>query len=275
MRRFAAVRLNESVMRAVAVLLALCGTAFGQSAQERGKKLMDEMVAALGGDRFLSVKNRVEAGRAYSFFREELSGLSVATIYTEYQDNPQPGALGVRERQSFGKEERYGAVLFTGDKAWEITFRGARPISEERIDRWRDSTVQNIFYIVRMRLRERGMIFEAGETDIIDNLPVEALNITDSENRTVTVWLNRATKLPARQIYYRRDPKTRIRHEEVTIFSKYRDVGNGVQWPFDVERLRDGDRIYQMYADSVQVNQELENGLFTLPTNIRMLKPAD
>ncbi len=270
-----AVRLNGIVMRAVLVLLAFCASAFGQSQQERGKKLIDEALAALGGDQFLSVRNRVETGRAYSFYREELSGLSVAIIYTDYLENPAPETAGVRERQSFGKEERYGAVLFAGDgKAWEITFRGARPLMEDRIERWRDSTRQNVLNILRQRLREPGLIFEAAGTDIIDNLPVERVNITDSENRTVTVWLNRLTKLPARQVYYRRDPKTRERHEEVTIFSKYRDVGNGVQWPFDVERVRDGDRVFQMYADSVQINQDLKDELFTLPRTIKILKPA-
>lgn len=260
-------------MRAVLILLLACAAAFGQSRQERGKELIAQTLAALGGDAFLSVRNRVEAGRAYSFYREELSGLSQAVLYTEYADNAEPGAVGARERQSFGKEERDGAILFPGDgKGWEITFRGARPIAEDRVDRWTDNTLQNFFYLLRMRLREPGMIFEAGETAIMDNLPVESVIITDSENRVITVWLNRSTHLPARQIYYRRDPKTRERHEEVTVFSKYRDVGGGVQWPFDTQRLRDGDRIFQLYSESVQINQDLDAGLFKLPANIRILK---
>lgn len=261
------------IMRAAFVLLVAAVAAFGQTKQERGKELIDQALAALGGDAFLSVRNRVETGRAYSFYREELSGLSQAVIYTEYADKVEPGQVGARERESFGKEERDGAILFPGDgKGWELTFRGARPIAQDRVDRWTDSTRQNIFYLLRMRLHEPGMIFEAGETSIIDNLPVESVNITDAENRVITVWLNRSTHLPARQIYYRRDPKTRERHEEVTIYTKYRDVGGGVQWPFDMERLRDGDRVLQMYAESVQINQDLDPGLFKLPANIKILK---
>ncbi len=257
----------------LAVLLcAVC--ALGQTRQERGKKLIGEVLAALGGDRFLSVKNRVESGRAYSFYREELSGLAVATIYTEYQDHPAPGEVGVRERESFGKEERYGAILFSGGKGWEITFRGARPLSEERLARWKESTARNAFNILRLRFKEPGLLFEYAGTDIQDNQPVEGVDIIDAENNTVTLWVHHLTHLPVRQVYVRRDPKTRQRSEEVTLYSKYRDVGGGVQWPYDLERLRDGERTFQMYAETVQINQDLKDELFTLPPKIKLLKPA-
>ncbi len=254
------------------ITIVLCASAQGQSRQERGRKLIDEVVAALGGDRFLSMRDRIESGRAYSFFREELSGLSLATIYTRYLENPAPGTVGLTERQSFGKEEKFGAVLFLPDKGYEITFRGARPYPDERLERWRDSTLLNILYIVRMRLKEGGISFDAVGADILDNLPVEILDITDSENRTVRVWIEQRTKLPVRQVYYRRDPKTKQRFEEVTIFSKYRDVGDGVQWPFNVQRLRDGQQVFQMYADTVQINQSLKDDLFTLSPKTKILK---
>ncbi len=261
----------------VFLLIAVSGlAAFAQTSQERGKRVIDETVAALGGDKFLSMQDRVETGRAYSFYREELSGLSLATVYTRYlkrSEPPEPGALLVRERQSFGKNERSGAVLFADGKGYQITFRGARPVAEETLNRFRDSTLHNIFYILRQRLNEPGLIIEYQGSDIMDNLPVEIVNITDAENRSVTVYLNRSTHLPVRQLYVWRDPKTRDRNEEVTIYSKYRDVGGGVQWPFDIQRLRNDRKIFEMYADSVEVNKSLTDELFTLPAGIKMLKP--
>ena len=109
---------------------------------------------------------------------------------------------------------------------------------------------------------------------VLENQPVEIVDITDSDNRTVTVHFHRSTHLPVRQSYVWRDPKIRQPNEEVTIFSKYRDVGGGVQWPYDVERLRNGDRVFQIYADNVTLNQSLPDKLFVLPSNIKMLKPA-
>lgn len=264
-------------MRTGLVVFFCASAALAQTAQQNGKQIADQALAALGGDRFLSVQDRIESGRAYSFYREELSGLSRAKIYTRYlkaSDAAGPGGLLMEERQSFGKDERSGAVLFTADgNGYQITFRGARPLPPETLDRFKDSTLHNVFYILRERLKEPGLVIESKGSDIVDNLPVDIVDITDADNRTVTVYFQRSTHLPVRQVYFRRDPKTRERNEELTIYSKYRDVGGGVQWPFDVQRLRNGDRVFQIYSDDVQVNQSLPDTLFRLPGNMKVLKP--
>jgi hypothetical protein len=109
---------------------------------------------------------------------------------------------------------------------------------------------------------------------VVDNRPVDIVNITDADNRTVTVSLDQSSRLPVRQLYVRRDPKTRDRLEEVTIFSKYRDAGGGVQWPFAIQRLRNDEKVYQIYSESVEINQGLTDELFLLSSDVKVLKPA-
>lgn len=262
-------------MKVIFGLLLCWGLAIAaENSQQRGKRVVDEAVAALGGSQFLRMQDRVESGRAYSFYRERLSGLSLAKIYTRYLVRPEPpvpGFLGVRERQAFGKKEDSAVILEDG-KGYEITFRGARPLPDLQVERFKDSTLHNVFYILRQRLGEAGLIFESRGADVIDNQPVEIVDITDADNRTVTVYFNSSTKLPAKQSYLRRDPITKDRVEEVTLFSKYRDVGGGVMWPFDIQRVRDGEKIYEIYSDSVVINQDLKDNLFTLPANLKILK---
>jgi hypothetical protein len=263
-------------VRVILASLLTLAAALAQTPQERGKRLIDQTLAALGGDRFLAMQDRAESGRAYSFYHEKLSGLSLATIYTRYvkrPDPPLPGTLWVRERQSFGKNERSGAVLFTGEKGYQISFRGARPLPPETLDRYQDSMLHNIFYILRQRLGEPGLSFDYQDADRIDNRIVDVVDVSDADNRTVRVYLDRFTRLPVRQFFVRRDPKTRDRFEEVTIFSKYRDAGGGVQWPFDIQRLRNDEKIYEIYADSVQIDQGLSQSLFVLPPGIEILPP--
>ncbi len=254
------------ILLGVSLLLA-------ETKQERGKQIIDEAVEALGGHRFLGMKDRVESGRAYSFYREELSGLSVAKIYTQYLDPSsvtKPGELAVRERQAFGKDE-YSSVLFYGNEGYQITFRGARPLSESMLERYRSGTLNNIFYILRQRLAEPGMIFEFQGTDVWMNQPVEIVDITDADNRVVTVYFHRSTKLPLRETFYRRDPKTRERIDEEVEFGKYRDV-DGVQWPFTMLRKRNGEKVYEIYAELVSINQGLSDSLFVLPSDVKILK---
>ena len=264
-------------MKTSGLLFAIAIAVFPAGAEtslERGKHVVDEAVEALGGENFLQMQDRVETGRAYSFYREQLNGLSIATIYTRYLTRPEPpvaGFLGVREREAFGKKKE-SAVLLADGEGYDISFRGARPLADDRIERFKESTLRNVLYILRMRLGEPGLICESRGADVVENQAVDIVDITDADNRVVTVYFSHVTHLPVKQVTNRRDARTKELNEEVTRFAKYRDVGGGVMWPFDVQRERNGEKIFQMYADSVVVNKGLTDNLFTLPASMKILK---
>jgi hypothetical protein len=263
-------------MRLAAFFLTVASLA-GETNVERGKRVIDQAIAALGGDQFLQMRDRVESGRAYSFYRQRLSGLSLAKIYTRYLIRPEPpvaGFLGLRERQAFGKNED-SAVLFTDGNAYDITFRGARPLMSALQERYRETTLRNVFYILRQRQGEPWLTFASQGADVLDNQSVEIVEIADADNRVIKVYFSLVTKLPVRQVTIRRDPVTNLPIEEVTLFSKYRDVGGGVMWPYDIQRQRDGDKIFEIYSESVVINKDLKDNLFTLPANLKILKPMN
>ena len=249
------------------ICLLFSSAAFAQTAAEkRGKQIVDEAVAALGGEKFLTMEDRVESGRAYSFYRDQLTGLSIAKIYTRYLTvaNGKSGEdIGQRERQAFGKNEDT-SVLFTENAGWEISWRGSKDMAKERYDRYRETTLRNVLYIFRQRLHEPGMIFESRGTDVFENLPVEIVDITDSQNRVVTVYFHQSTKLPVRQLYVWANPETKQRDQETTHFARYREV-DGVQWPYEITRERNGEKIYQIFSESVLINRDLTDNLFTPP----------
>ncbi len=235
----------------------------------RGRAIVEQSLAALGGPKFMAMENRVEQGRLYSFYREKLNGLATARVYTKYE---QPaGSIATRERQSFGKKEEDYAYLFTDKEGVQVTFRGVRPLPAGQYEKYVDTTLRNIFYLLRYRLDELGMVFEFKETAVFDNNPVEVVNITDAENRTVTVYFHRTTHLPIRQVFIRRDPLTKERMEEMTVYNKYRDV-SGVLWPWSVVRFRNGSKIFEMYSESVTMNGKLEASLFAPPLGAKRLK---
>jgi hypothetical protein len=259
------------------ILLVIFVAAFllrAETPEQRGKRVLDECLQALGGDQYLNMQNRVESGRVYSFYREKLSGLSIAKIYTHYDSGVIDTAHGLaqHERDNYDKKEDYG-TLFTDKEAWDVTYRGARPLPDERFERYKDTTLHDIFYILRVRLHEPGWIFESKGTDVIENSAVEIVDLTDGDNRTTTVYFDHITKLPVRQLFYRRDAVTKDRNEEITHFTKYRETG-GIQWPYAVERDRNGEKIYEIFSASVEVNDpKVAMDLFALPSAIKLLKP--
>jgi hypothetical protein len=260
------------------ILFVLLGAALSlraETPEQRGKRVVDECLQALGGDRYLNMENRVETGRAYSFYRDRLTGLSIATIYTRYDSGVADTAhnLAQHERDNFDKKQDYG-TLFTDKDAWDVTYRGARPLPDERFKRYKETTLRDVFYIIRVRLHEPGWIMESKGADVIENRPVEIVNLIDADNLTTTVYFDQITKLPLRQVFFRRDPVTKDKNEEVTHFTKYRDTGSGVQWPFAIERDRNGEKIYEIFSTSVEINDKKASAdLFMLPSTIKLLKP--
>jgi hypothetical protein len=239
--------------------------------EQRGKRVVYEALDALGGQAFLQMQDRTESGRAYSFYRDQISGLSIATIYTRYLA-PVPGKVEQREREAFGKDKS-SSILLTENGAWDITFRGARPLEDKQYEQYLDSTLRNIFYILRQRLNEPGIQFYSQGSDIYENQPVEIVDITDADGRTVTVYFSQESKLPVMQTFKRRNEDYHDFDKETTIFAKFRDSG-GVKWPWNIHRERNGEKIYEMYSESVEINKDLKDNLFSIPVNAKLLPKA-
>ncbi|MCU1328974.1 MAG: hypothetical protein JWN34_4344 [Bryobacterales bacterium] len=242
-----------------------------ETPQERGRKVVNDTIHALGGDGFRFMNTRVEQGRAYSFYREEMNGLSIARFHTKYLPADSKSEVKQVQRQVFGKKEDNWIIL-KAEEGWEVTFRGARKLPDERIQQYRDSTLRDIFYILRMRVDEPGIIFETRGRDVVENVPVEVLDVVDSENRKLTVYIHSSTLLPVKQSFQRWDKNINDRRDEVTRFTKYRESGNGVMWPYDVQRERDKEKLYELYADKVVIGEDLNPELFELPPGIKIIE---
>lgn len=264
-------------LRILPLTMALSVT-FPTRAEEpavKGRKIVMDSLAVLGGDRFLQMTDRIEEGRAYSFFNEKLSGLSKAKIYVRYLVAPEPPVVafqGQRERQVFGKDET-AYVLFDEKQGYNVSYRGAKPYTSVDYERYRESLLHNVLYIFRMRTREPGMTFESRGTEMYNNVPVDSVDIVDSDNRTVTVYFEQSTHLPVRQMWFRRNAISKERDEEVTVFSKFRDSG-GVLWPWVIQRERNGERIYEMFSESVSINTGVTDEKFTLPASTKIIEGA-
>jgi hypothetical protein len=162
--------------------------------------------------------------------------------------------------------------LFLDGQAYEVTFRGARPLPDEQLERYYLSTWHNFFYILRQRLKEPNLVFEHTGQDVVENQSVDILDIFDQNNEKVTVWISSTTRLPVKQRWYRRDEKAGDRFEEVTRFTKYRNAGSGVMWPMDLQRERDTEKLAEIYDEEVKINPPLKSDLFTLPSGLKILR---
>jgi len=240
----------------------------------KGKQIVDQAVKALGGDRFLNMHTRHTAARIYSFFHDEMSGYDVANIYTQYLDDKSTKGVQLREREILGKKQDY-SYLFLAEQGFDITFRGARPLPDDRWERYERTATNDILYILRYRYEEPGMQFDYVGNQVLITNHVEVVDITDATDHTVRVYFDYNTKLPVHQSFAWLDPETKEHNDEVTDFDKWRDAGDGIMWPYTIERQRNGYKFYQIFASKVEINTELPPTIFDLPKGAQILKKVN
>ncbi|HEX4164008.1 MAG TPA: hypothetical protein VHZ55_00920 [Bryobacteraceae bacterium] len=253
----------------------LAAPVFSQSTPDnKGKEVVASAIEGLGGSNFLQMRTRVASGRVYAFFHDNLSNLDLATIYTQYSATKPAKGLALQEREVLGKKHDY-SYLFLADQGWDVTFRGARPIPDESWQNYVRSTETNVLYLLRARQGEAGMDFDYIGSDVFVSRHVEIVEITDSQGRTIRVYLEHNTRLPMRQTYTWLDEQTRERNEEVTVFDKYRDIGEGIMWPYSIEREKNGYKVYQLFAEKMEANVDIPPKMFELPPGAKVLKRVD
>jgi len=253
----------------VPVLAAAAASQSAETRQARAKRVVDEAIEALGGQAFLHMQDRVESGRSYSFDNGKLAGTILTTIYTRYLP-PVPGKVEMLEKDAFGRQdESTSGLLYTMDGAWDYTFHGARPLEDQRLADHNDNVLRNIFYILRQRLSEPGMSLYSQGSDLWENRAVEIVDITDADNNTVTVYFSKNDKVPVRQTFRRRNTTYGDFDTEATLFAKYH-WSDGIQWPMDIRRDRNGVKIYEMYTDTAEFNKDLKDSVFTLPSKLKV-----
>ena len=123
-------------MRTLAALLisTLFLNAQTTVSQQKGKALVDQVIAALGGDYFLAMRNRVETGRVYSFYREQLTGLSIAKIYTRYDINKAPGDCKAARPRAAGLRQEGGFRRTVPRRCWLSGWLSRRKTAPGRHD---------------------------------------------------------------------------------------------------------------------------------------------
>jgi len=264
---------RQAVFAAAGAAPAFSAAARSQTRQEKGRELVMRALDALGGDAFLDIRTENTIGRAYSFYRAQVGGLARITVYDRYepmQPNMPEDWLPVSRKEIYTEKGDYYA-LFKNGEGWEVTFQGARPLPPDVMQRYRLRVRRDFLYFLRYRLNEKGLYFYHPGMEIVDNLPTNAVEITDYEGETITVYLRQSDGLPHQSRYLRRDPKTRVPYEEKTIWSKFRPAANGAILPWNVRRERNGEKTFEQFASEVQDNVEQPAGTYQLPTDAEIL----
>jgi hypothetical protein len=218
----------------------------------KARELMDKMIAALGGQPYLTMQDMEQSGRSYGFFHGEPEG--AGALYWSFWKWPEKDRIELTKQRDV-------IVVHNGDKGYEITFRGTsaeeQPVLEDYLRR-RHYSIQEV---LRNWLKEPNVALFYEGTAAAERKPAEQVTIMNAKNEAVTFYIDQNTFLPIKKTFVWRDPKTRDRTEESEIYDNYRPV-QGIMTPFSVTRQQNGWATNQRFIFEVKYNQNPPDSMF-------------
>jgi hypothetical protein len=251
--RFARVVVMSGALLAPLAFAQNPDTLMPEASTAKAKQILQQLTDALGGPAYLNIHESDCEGRLARFGHNgELTGYTNFKDYWRYPD---------ANRTDYSKK---GVIinLYVGDQGWTLDKSGVSPLSASSVSDFQEQTKKDINNLLRVRIKEPGMIVRFGGTDIVDLKTVDWVDITDSEQRNFRLAVDQSTHLLVRAVITVQDENTRDRSVETTIFTNFQPM-DGVRTPLQITSDHNGRRINQVFFTFCKFNPNLPADFFT------------
>jgi hypothetical protein len=228
-------------------------TLMPEQSAAKAKQLLEQLTDAMGGAGYLEVRESDCEGRLSRFGHNgELTGFTNFKDYWLYPD---------KNRTDYSKK---GVIinLYNGDRGWTLDRGGVSELPATSVADFQELAKKDINNLLRLRVKEPGMLFHYGGQDIVDLKTVDWVEITDSEQRTFRLAVDRSSHLLVRTMIITEDQTTHERNTETSIYSNFQ-LMDGVRTPLQITSVHDGRRISQVFFTSCKYNPGFPGDFFT------------
>jgi hypothetical protein len=240
----------------------------------KAKQVLQQVIAALGGQAYLNVRDSECEGRFVQF---EASGEHGG--FTPYRDawllpdknrteyinkgvNTIAGFIVGIEGFPFVAHGGVLTILYNGQEGWILDKGGVSNQPEDAVKDFNEQIKSGMNNMLRSRMNEPGVEIRYAGTDIIDLREAEWISFTDADHRDLRLAVDKSTHLPMRWVVTKRDPETRIPTEITTTYAQFIPM-DGVKTPLTTERFRDDRKLSQVFVTGCKFNSNLPPEQFT------------
>jgi len=224
----------------------------GQQNSNKAKAIIDQGIEALGGQTYLTIRDREQQGRSYGFHHgTPTGGGGPFWSFSEFPD---------KDRIEFTKE-RDIAQVFVGDKGFEITYKGPHPIEKKDLDDFLRRRRFSLDRVLRTWVNDPAVVVLFEGNAIAAQHPALQVTLVNAQNESVTLYFDVDSHLPIKKSFEWRDPVDKQKNLEEEIYENYRAV-SGIMAPYNVTRYFNGDMSNQRFLNSVTINQGLDPAMF-------------
>lgn len=234
---------------------------FGQAASmppsqidPAAEALLQRTIQALGGAAFLNFKTMSSSGRAFSIADGATRGFIHYDSVIEFP---------ARRRLSYGLSKKSKAVTLinNGSNGWELDRYGLIEQPPKEIQAWRLANRYSLENLLRLRIREPGMLIQMGKQDLVDNLPAQIVDMVDARQVEIKLYLSMANHLPLEVTLHILDPATHQWNDYADLYTDYQEI-DGIQTPMHLIRFLNGDRVAETFRSTVRYNETYPAGYF-------------
>jgi hypothetical protein len=238
----------------------------GETQDQRGRKLLDQMLEALGGDAWLNRKNVKELGHLARFFRGAPTGIVVdftATRQFANGDRPDAQRIGyITDKSMILPGKKIDIVqIWSGNTGREVTYKGNATLPQEQIDdyyRRQDHSIESIY---RVWLKAPGVMVVAEGSTMVERRLTERVSILSANNDAVTLDIDASTHLPRRRTFETRNPKFKDIDEDAEEYDDYHTI-QGLPTAFTLTRYHNGDMASQTFFSKIEYDVDIPPGTF-------------
>jgi hypothetical protein len=239
----------------------------GETPEQRGRKLLDEMVEALGGDAWLHRHNARDYGNLARFFRGAPTGIVVnfTTIHQFPGDNrPEAERIGfLTDKSMILPGKKIDVVqIWTGDGGYEITYKGKNSLPHEQVEdyyRRRDHSIEDV---VRTWLKAPNVVVISEGNTMVERRLAEKVTVLSDNNDAVTIDLDATTHLPLRRTFKWRNETFKDFDEDAEEYDDYHTI-QGLPTAFTLTRYHNGDMNSQTFFTKFEYDVDLPPDTFT------------
>lgn len=218
----------------------------------KARAILDQAIQALGGQAYLNVQDMTQEGRSYTFHHGEPN--SLGTLFWRFRKYPDKDRIELTKKRDI-------IELYTGDKGYEITYRGARNMDDKEMDPYLRRRHFGLDSVLREWLNQPGVaLFYEGQT-VAAQKQADQVTVMNAKNEAVTLYLDVSTHLPVKKSFVWRDPVDKERNLEEEIYDNYRPA-QSVMVPYDTTRFFNGEMSAQFFITAANINQGLSDSLF-------------
>jgi len=238
----------------------------GETPEQHGRKLLNEMLEALGGDAWLHRHNMRELGHIGRFFHGTPTGIVIDFTSTRQfatADRFEALRIGfITDKSILFPGKKIDVVqIWTAGKGYEVTYKGRAELPKEQVDDFYRRQNHSLEAVENTWLKAPGVEVVYEGTTMVERRLAEKVSVLSDNNDAVTIELDATSHLPLRRTFQWRNETFKDFDEDAEEYADYHTI-QGLPTALSITRYHNGDMASQTFLLKVEYDVDAPPDMF-------------